>query len=85
MSLNTDHTETVLDGEPLVYVRQITVDDVRDEITQSEINAQLDALGDHAALYAVHNEDGERVAIFSDRDLAFAVSRQNGAHPVSVH
>jgi hypothetical protein len=35
--------------------------------------------------YAVHAADGTPVAVFADRDVAFAAVRQNDMEPVSVH
>ncbi|MFI4948477.1 MAG: DUF1150 family protein [Alphaproteobacteria bacterium] len=35
--------------------------------------------------YAVHAADGARIAVIANRDLAFAVVRQNDMEPVSVH
>ena len=35
--------------------------------------------------YAVHAADGTRIAVMADRNLAFAVVRQNDMEPVSVH
>jgi hypothetical protein len=38
-----------------------------------------------AASYAVHAADGTQMALIANRDLAFAVVRQNEMEPVSVH
>ena len=35
--------------------------------------------------YAIHAADGTQMALVGDRDLAFAVVRQNELDPVSVH
>jgi hypothetical protein len=35
--------------------------------------------------YAIHAADGTQMALISDRDIAFAVVRQNELEPVSVH
>lgn len=35
--------------------------------------------------YAVHGADGHPLAAVSDRDVAFALVRQNDLEPVSVH
>jgi hypothetical protein len=40
---------------------------------------------DGAASYAVHAADGTQMALIANRDLAFAVVRQNEMEPVSVH
>jgi hypothetical protein len=42
-------------------------------------------LVDGVAAFAVHAADGSRIAVIPDRDLAFAVVRQNDMEPVSVH
>jgi hypothetical protein len=38
-----------------------------------------------SAAFAVHAADGTRIAVIANRDLAFAVVRQNDMEPVSVH
>jgi len=38
-----------------------------------------------AELYAVHSEDGERLALVNGRKLAFVLARQNDLAPVTVH
>ena len=63
--------------ENIVYVRPVALDDLPDEIRE-----QADGLDE---LYAVHNGEGERLALVKDRQLAFAVARQNDMAPVSVH
>ena len=40
---------------------------------------------DGAAGYAIHAADGTQMALTADRDIAFAVVRQNELEPVSVH
>ena len=36
-------------------------------------------------LYAVHDENGERLALVRDRTLAFVLAKQNNLDPVTVH
>lgn len=61
----------------IVYVRSVKAEDLPEEI-----RAQV---GD-GPLYAVHNgEDGERLALVRDRNLAFVLARQNDFAPVTVH
>ena len=36
-------------------------------------------------LYAVHRPDGERLALVRDREMAFALARQNDLAPVNAH
>lgn len=61
----------------IVYVRPVK----RSELPP-EIRAQLS--GDQP-IYAIHDENGERLALVKDRALAFAVARTNDFAPVSVH
>ncbi len=42
-------------------------------------------VGTTGTIYAVHNEDGERLALVRDRRTAFVLARQNDMAPVSVH
>ncbi|MBZ0129498.1 MAG: DUF1150 domain-containing protein [Rhodobacteraceae bacterium] len=62
---------------PIVYVRAIAVADL-----PAEIQAQT---GGIKTLYAVHDSDGQRLALVRDRKLAFALARQHDMSPVSVH
>ena len=61
----------------IVYVRSVNPEDLPDEIREQ--------IGETDTLYAVHNEDGERLALVKDRSLAFVLARQNDLTPVAVH
>lgn len=61
----------------IVYVRSVNPKDLPDEIREQ--------VGDADILYAVHNEDGERLALVKERSLAFVLARQNDLTPVAVH
>ena len=52
--------------------------------------ADRDALPDHlrtapGKVFAVHDAEGEVLALTQDRRVAFALARQNDLNPVSVH
>lgn len=64
-------------AKPIVYVRPVDVIDLPDDIRTQ--------LPDSVQLYAIHHSDGDRMAVVSDRALAFVVARQNDYDPVSVH
>jgi len=64
-------------GERIVYVRPVAVADL-----PGEVRAQA---GDLQTLWAVHDADGERLALVADRKLAFILARQNDLSPVSAH
>jgi hypothetical protein len=66
------------DGGPrIVYVRPVPVADL-----PAEVRGQIGALD---TVYAVHAADGARLALVRDRQLAFALARQNDLAPVSAH
>jgi hypothetical protein len=61
----------------IVYVRPVKVQDL-----PAEVQAQAGGL---TTIYAVHDADGDRLALVRDRRLAFALARQNDLAPVNVH
>lgn len=60
-----------------VYIREVST-----ETLPKEIRSQLPGVD---TMYAVHDTDGERLALVRDRRLAFMLARQNELSPVSVH
>ena len=64
-------------ADRIVYVRPVHVADLPEEI-----RLQAEGLD---TLYAVHREDGERLALVADRLMAFALARQHDLAPVNVH
>lgn len=65
------------DAARIVYVRQVPVKDL-----PQELRAHAPAEG---TVYAVHDSDGQRLALVGNRELAFVLARQNDLAPVSVH
>ncbi|WP_425043424.1 DUF1150 family protein [Primorskyibacter sp. S87] len=65
------------DGPRIVYVKTVDVADLPDEIRASA--------GDREHLYAVHDADGQQLALVADRKLAFVLARENDFSPVPVH
>jgi hypothetical protein len=61
----------------IVYIRPVEVEDL-----PSDVQAQIGAM---KTVFAVHNSDGERLALVRDRKLAFMLARQNDMAPVNVH
>jgi hypothetical protein len=62
---------------PIVYVRPVDRADLPADV--------LEQLPQSQQLYAIHHEEGARMAIVSDRKLAFFMARENDYDPVSVH
>lgn len=75
--MNTQYDFGPESGERIVYVRPVLVADLPDEVRQQA--------GGRDVLYAVHDADGERLALVADRRMAFVLARQNDLAPVSVH
>ena len=65
------------DASRIAYVRPVQVADLPEELQAQAEGAKQ--------LYAVHSEDGERLALVHGRKLAFVLARQNDLAPVHVH
>lgn len=64
-------------GNRIVYVKTV-------EVAGLPHAVQAEA-GGRAHLYAVHDADGQQLALVADRALAFALARQHDLSPVPVH
>ncbi len=64
---------------PIVYIREVPVDELPDEMQQQAKAAGL------STVYGIGRENGEQIALVRDRELAFMIARQNDLSPVSVH
>jgi len=63
--------------ERTVYVRTVAQADLPEDMREETAG--------YDTVYAIYSEDGERLALVKDRELAFAVARTNDFTPVSVH
>lgn len=71
-------------GAPdLVYVREVLARDILGSASVS-VAKGLEIDPDQT-LYAVHSADGERLAVLTDRESAFAAAVAHELAPVSVH
>ena len=70
------------DGK-IVYVRPVAVTDLPQEVQDAA--GGVEAAGGRQTLFAVHDADGQRLALVKDRKLAFVLARQNDLAPVNVH
>ena len=61
----------------IVYVKAVDVADLPDQV-RGEV-------GDLEQLYAVHDAEGQQLALVADRKLAFTLARQHDFAPVAVH
>jgi hypothetical protein len=65
-------------------MRQMTTNDLA-MLGMQDIAYVKPVLVDGTEGFAVHAADGTQMALIANRDLAFAVVRQNEMEPVSVH
>lgn len=65
----------------MVYIRPLADDEI-ETILPPNVLAELDA---SEPLFAVHNANGDRIAIVEGRDAAFAAARAHSLEPSSLH
>lgn len=75
--MNTPFNFDMLDEDRTVYVRKVATADLPSEVQEQVEGKEL--------LYAVHNSEGERLALVTDRKAAFLLARENDLAPVAVH
>lgn len=68
----SDHTP-----KPLVYIRSVTKDEL-----PKELHAQMAGM---RKVYAVHNEEGERLALTTTIAMAKALALSHRMQPVAVN
>ncbi|MBP1805698.1 DUF1150 family protein [Rubellimicrobium aerolatum] len=64
-------------GADIVYVKPIAVADLPEELREQA--------GELETIFAVHDSQGQQLALVADRDLAFVLARQYDRTPVTVH
>lgn len=75
--MNTPYDFDQIDENRIVYVRPVAVADLPEDVREQAQGIDQ--------LFAVHNAEGERLALVRDRKLAFVLARQNDLAPVNVH
>lgn len=64
-------------GARVVYVKSVDVADLPQDVQEAAEGREQ--------LFAVHNANGEQLALVAERDMAFMLARQNDMQPVTVH
>ena len=64
-------------GDRVVYVKSVPVSDLPQDVRA--------AAGDRDTLFAVHDSEGQQLALVAEREMAFVLARQNDMKPVTVH
>lgn len=75
MDTKFDFGET--EAENTVYIREVATQSLPQDIQEQVPGVKR--------MYAVHDTEGERLALVRDRSMAFMLARQNELTPVSVH
>ena len=76
-----DETTPRPEAEPIVYIRHLGADEVRDLVPANA----LEGIGHPEDLFMVSSAEGQQLAIVEGRDAAFAAARLHDLTPVSVH
>ena len=64
-------------GRRIVYVKAVDVADLPEQVRAGA--------GGREHIYAVHDAEGQQLALVADRKLAFILARQHDFTPVTVH
>ena len=65
------------DQPKIVYVREVEVETLPDALREQ--------MGDVTQVVSVHDASGQQLALVAGKILAFALAREHGFSPVSVH
>lgn len=76
MDMMTNTTQTQ-DDRRIVYVKPVNVADLPDDLR--------DQAGDLDKIYAVHDAEGQQLALVADRNMAFVLARKHDYAPMPVH
>ncbi len=75
--MNTPFNGLPQGSNRIVYVREVAVEDLPDEV-----QVQMAGL---SVIWSVHGADGRQLALVADRKMAFHLAREHDFTPVSVH
>ncbi len=81
MTASTDESTTSV---RVVYVRPARASDIVRDIPGGAASLPF-KLDPNAIWYAVHDAEGDRLAVLDSREAAFAAARAHDMEPVSVH
>ena len=75
--MNTPFNGLPQGADRIVYVREIAVGDLPDDVREQ--------VGEAEVIWSVHGADGRQLALVANRKLAFMLAREHDFTPVSVH
>lgn len=71
------HKLSADDESRLVYVKPVSVVDLPEDVQEQAEGLEV--------LFAVHDSDGQQLALVADRKLAFTLARQHDMQPMTLH
>lgn len=74
--MNTKRTFQDFD-EAIVYVKPVAVAELPEEVQENAEGLEQ--------IFAVHDAEGQQLALVADRALAFHLARQHDKSPMTVH
>ncbi len=74
--MNTTY-DLAMFGDKVVYVKSVPVASLPEKLRVQAVAREV--------LFAVHDAEGQQLALVADRALAFALARQHDMRPVTVH
>lgn len=75
--MDTKNAKIQTEQARIVYIRSVNAEELPDEVREK--------MGGLKEVYVVHSADGERLAVVKERNLAYALARQNDLSPVTIH
>ena len=75
--MNTPFDIDTKGGSKIVYVRPVKVADLPSQVRDQAMGVD--------EIYAVHDADGQRLALVRDRKMAFLLAREHDLAAVNVH
>ena len=75
--MDTPYNFDAKEDDRIVYIRPVAVAELPREVREQAMSVDT--------IYAVHNSDGERLALVKDRQMAFFLAREHDYAAVNVH
>ncbi len=75
--MHTKYDFRDLDTDKIVYIRPVDVADLPKDVREQALGAEV--------IYALHNAQGERLALVANRRMAVALAEEHDMTPVAVH
>lgn len=75
--MDAPYSQLPAQTDKIVYVRPVEVASLPEPLREQA--------GERRLIYAVHDSDGQQLALVAERNLAFELAREHDYAPMSVH